>query len=363
MGADRHRRRAGPDLRDPRRPRHPRARHGRRTGRRAGLAAPPDWMRTASPRREAAPVRAVLLRRRGLPRPLAPHPAARGEGRTRTSPASCPASTCCPTRAAPSTPAPGTRPAAPRSASAAPSRRSTPASPTSTTRRAGPRDRHPLQRPLLRGQRAERRAAGPPRSGTTSSTSSSTSSRDAVTHGLQVTEKSVKGGRTPCQESNLAALAPALRAHGMTYDTSRTSDGVAWPRQRGRHLGVPRARRQGARAGREGRDGRLQPLVRAQRRPRGTLPGQGVHRRHARHLPGGLPGGAEHQPRAADHRHALQRLVRRRVQRRHRAVHGRGLRPREHRLHDLLAGHRVDGTAEARPCSTAFRTMPPAQVS
>jgi hypothetical protein len=55
---------------------------------------------------------------------------------------------------------------------------------------------------------------------------------DAVTHGLQVTENSIKGGRTPCQEGNLTALAPALRAHRMTYDTSSTADGVAWPHRR-----------------------------------------------------------------------------------------------------------------------------------
>ncbi|HEV7646818.1 MAG TPA: polysaccharide deacetylase [Actinophytocola sp.] len=55
---------------------------------------------------------------------------------------------------------------------------------------------------------------------------------DAVTHGLQLTASSIKGGRTPCQEDNFAALAPALRAHKMAYDTSSTADGVAWPRHR-----------------------------------------------------------------------------------------------------------------------------------
>ena len=55
---------------------------------------------------------------------------------------------------------------------------------------------------------------------------------DAVTHGLLVDENAIKGGRTPCLEGALETLAPALTEHGLTYDSSRTSDGVAWPRQR-----------------------------------------------------------------------------------------------------------------------------------
>ncbi len=57
--------------------------------------------------------------------------------------------------------------------------------------------------------------------------------RDAVTHGLLVAENMIKGGRTPCLEGDFAKLAPALAAHGMTYDSSLTSDGIAWPQRRG----------------------------------------------------------------------------------------------------------------------------------
>jgi len=56
--------------------------------------------------------------------------------------------------------------------------------------------------------------------------------RDGVTHGLLLPENSIKGGRTPCQESRFAALAPALAEHGMTYDSSDTSAGIAWPQLR-----------------------------------------------------------------------------------------------------------------------------------
>jgi hypothetical protein len=56
--------------------------------------------------------------------------------------------------------------------------------------------------------------------------------RDGVTHGLELDANSIKGGRTPCQEGKLAALAPALAAHGMTYDSSATSDGMTWPQKR-----------------------------------------------------------------------------------------------------------------------------------
>ena len=57
--------------------------------------------------------------------------------------------------------------------------------------------------------------------------------RDGVTHGLEVAENTIKGGRTPCLEGDFAALAPALAAHGLTYDSSQTSAGVAWPRLEG----------------------------------------------------------------------------------------------------------------------------------
>ncbi len=56
--------------------------------------------------------------------------------------------------------------------------------------------------------------------------------RDAVSHGLLVDEKTVKGGRTPCQEDTFDRLAPALTRHGLTYDASGTSAGMAWPHLR-----------------------------------------------------------------------------------------------------------------------------------
>ncbi|OLF15302.1 polysaccharide deacetylase family protein [Actinophytocola xanthii] len=58
--------------------------------------------------------------------------------------------------------------------------------------------------------------------------------RRAAEHGLLVDEDDIRGGRTPCLEGELDALAPVLAAHGLTYDSSRTSDGIAWPaRQQG----------------------------------------------------------------------------------------------------------------------------------
>jgi hypothetical protein len=53
--------------------------------------------------------------------------------------------------------------------------------------------------------------------------------RDSAARGLRVPGNAVRGGRIPCLEGDPAAYLPAMAAHGMTYDTSRTSDGVAWP--------------------------------------------------------------------------------------------------------------------------------------
>jgi hypothetical protein len=53
--------------------------------------------------------------------------------------------------------------------------------------------------------------------------------RDAAESGLLVDENTIKGGRTPCLEGDFDALAPVLAARGMTYDSSRTSEGIAWP--------------------------------------------------------------------------------------------------------------------------------------
>jgi hypothetical protein len=47
--------------------------------------------------------------------------------------------------------------------------------------------------------------------------------------GLRVTGNQIKGGRTPCLEGNFAALLPVMAKHGMTYDGSQISDGLAWP--------------------------------------------------------------------------------------------------------------------------------------
>ncbi len=41
----------------------------------------------------------------------------------------------------------------------------------------------------------------------------------------------IKGGRTPCLEGHAEDLFPALIAHNMTYDTSFTQTGIAWPKK------------------------------------------------------------------------------------------------------------------------------------
>jgi hypothetical protein len=51
------------------------------------------------------------------------------------------------------------------------------------------------------------------------------------TQGLHVNPATIKGGRTPCLEGKFDQVMPALAAHGMTYDSSQVSDGVAWPVQ------------------------------------------------------------------------------------------------------------------------------------
>jgi hypothetical protein len=50
--------------------------------------------------------------------------------------------------------------------------------------------------------------------------------------GLRVGANMIKGGRTPCLEGRFDQLWPALAAKGLSYDSSQTSDGVAWPRLR-----------------------------------------------------------------------------------------------------------------------------------
>ncbi|MBN9102522.1 MAG: polysaccharide deacetylase [Pseudonocardia sp.] len=51
----------------------------------------------------------------------------------------------------------------------------------------------------------------------------------ARARGLELDPATIKGGRTPCLEGRWDQAFPAMRAHGLTYDSSRPSDGIAWP--------------------------------------------------------------------------------------------------------------------------------------
>jgi hypothetical protein len=53
--------------------------------------------------------------------------------------------------------------------------------------------------------------------------------RGAAARGLTVPETSFKGGRVPCLEGDPEKFLPAMRERAMTYDTSVTAEGVAWP--------------------------------------------------------------------------------------------------------------------------------------
>jgi hypothetical protein len=53
----------------------------------------------------------------------------------------------------------------------------------------------------------------------------------AAAQGLRVDPATVKGGRTPCLEGRFAVLFPVLAERGMTYDSSKVSEGIAWPSQ------------------------------------------------------------------------------------------------------------------------------------
>ena len=46
---------------------------------------------------------------------------------------------------------------------------------------------------------------------------------------LNLTAADIKGERTPCLEGHAEDLFPALKAHGMTYDSSFTRRGISWP--------------------------------------------------------------------------------------------------------------------------------------
>ncbi len=48
---------------------------------------------------------------------------------------------------------------------------------------------------------------------------------------LNLTADEIKGGRTPCLEGHIENLFPAMKAHGMTYDSTFTRRGIGWPTQ------------------------------------------------------------------------------------------------------------------------------------
>lgn len=48
---------------------------------------------------------------------------------------------------------------------------------------------------------------------------------------LQVPAGTVQGGRTPCLEDRPEQLLPALRKLGLSYDSSGSTNGIAWPRK------------------------------------------------------------------------------------------------------------------------------------
>lgn len=56
--------------------------------------------------------------------------------------------------------------------------------------------------------------------------------RGAAARGLRVPEHAVKGGRVPCLEGVPEAYLPAMGERAMTYDTSMTTEGIAWPQLR-----------------------------------------------------------------------------------------------------------------------------------
>ncbi|GAA3855834.1 hypothetical protein GCM10022243_21470 [Saccharothrix violaceirubra] len=50
--------------------------------------------------------------------------------------------------------------------------------------------------------------------------------------GFTLDPAAVRGGRTPCLEGDWAQAFPAMRQHGLVYDTSHVSLGVVWPEVR-----------------------------------------------------------------------------------------------------------------------------------
>ena len=52
---------------------------------------------------------------------------------------------------------------------------------------------------------------------------------NSITDKLNISPGEIKGERTPCLEGHAEDLFPALKAHGMTYDSSFTKHGISWP--------------------------------------------------------------------------------------------------------------------------------------
>lgn len=56
--------------------------------------------------------------------------------------------------------------------------------------------------------------------------------RGAATRGLTVPENAFKGSRVPCLEGDPEKFLPAMGERAMTYDSSVTTEGIAWPELR-----------------------------------------------------------------------------------------------------------------------------------
>lgn len=54
---------------------------------------------------------------------------------------------------------------------------------------------------------------------------------NGISDKLNLPASEIKGERTPCLEGHAEDLFPALKAHGMTYDSSFTKRGISWPTQ------------------------------------------------------------------------------------------------------------------------------------
>lgn len=59
---------------------------------------------------------------------------------------------------------------------------------------------------------------------------------NGITAKLNLPAAEIKGERTPCLEGTQDGLYPALQAHGMTYDTSFTRNGLYWPTQTTKYM-------------------------------------------------------------------------------------------------------------------------------